>query len=87
MDLRDWVAAGAVAATPFMSWHGQAWRTHDGLYKADSYGGSLRFSARFHRAPDEFPPNRTWPPPAPCYLDKHTAKASLHLLLVSAMVQ
>lgn len=39
----------------------EVWRAHDGRYDAASYGGALRFSARFHRAPDSFPLDQTFP--------------------------
>ena len=56
-----WDAVSALAASRFVSYQGSAWRAHDGRYDATSYGGALRFSARFHRAPDSFPPDETFP--------------------------
>jgi RES domain-containing protein len=61
MGSPPWDAARAIAAFPFVSYQGSAWRAHDGRYQATSYGGALRFSARFHRAPDSFSPSQVFP--------------------------
>jgi hypothetical protein len=37
------------------------WRCHGGRFPADSWEGSRYYSGRFHRAPDLFPDQRTWP--------------------------
>jgi RES domain len=31
------------------------------MYEATNHGGSLRFSARYNRGADQFPPEQTWP--------------------------
>jgi RES domain-containing protein len=42
-------------------WQGTAWRIHAQRYAATDLGGSRRFSGRYHRAPDLFATQRTWP--------------------------
>jgi RES domain-containing protein len=37
------------------------WRCHRAGYPADSAGGSLRISGRFHKATDTSPAHETWP--------------------------
>jgi len=49
-----------LAALEPKPWRGQAWRAHWRSYEATDYGGSLRSSGRYHRAPDRFPEERTW---------------------------
>jgi RES domain-containing protein len=56
-----WDAASAVAACPIIPWHGDVWRAHLRRYGPADYGGALRFSGRYHRGPDLFPPDQTWP--------------------------
>lgn len=42
-------------------WVGSVWRMHRSRYDATSYRGSELVSARYHRAPDQFPPERCFP--------------------------
>lgn len=35
-----------------ISWSGHAWRIHSSRFPADSYGGSLHNTGRFHRGRD-----------------------------------
>lgn len=37
------------------------WRAHRRIYEATDHGGSLRFSARYHRGLDQFPRGKVWP--------------------------
>lgn len=55
-----WRASVAVAALPSTPWSGRAWRSHRKIYGATDWGGSLKVSARYHKAPDRFPPEQTW---------------------------
>ena len=41
-------------------WRGHAWRAHWRSNEASDYGGSLRFSGRYHRGRDHFPEGQTW---------------------------
>ena len=50
-----WDAVDAVAASPFVSWGGDAWRIHMARYSADDATGSTIASGRFHRAQREYP--------------------------------
>jgi RES domain-containing protein len=45
---------------PLAPWRGTVWRIHAQRYAATDPGGSLRFSGRYHRAPDLFAGQRTW---------------------------
>lgn len=46
----------------FLSYHGMdPLGAHDRTFEATSFGGALLYSARYHRAPDLFPPDQTWP--------------------------
>lgn len=54
-------AAAIVAAAPIIPWEGSVWRCHDRRFPSNSWQGSLLFSGRFHRAPDLFPTEFTWP--------------------------
>lgn len=56
-----WDASVAVAKLPVAPWIGSTWRSHRISYGATDWGGSLRVSDRYHRAPDRFPPDQTWP--------------------------
>lgn len=62
-DPGRWDAAAAVARCPIIPWRGRVWRAHHRKYAATDVGGALRYSARYHRAPDYFPPGETWPAP------------------------
>jgi len=44
-----------------ISWSGHAWRNHSSRFPAESYGGSLRNTGRFHRGRDFFPEDQCWP--------------------------
>ena len=55
-----WWLRAAVAARPLVPWHGPTWRYHRERWPALDDGGSARVSGRYHCAPDQFPPARTW---------------------------
>jgi hypothetical protein len=57
----DWDAQRAVEARPITVWSGVAWRGHRRTYDGTDWRGSLLVSARYHRAPDAYPPELTWP--------------------------
>jgi RES domain-containing protein len=71
--LCGWNASRVIAGCSVSSWSGTVWRTH-GLdlaatmlagrriyYSPTSDGGSRRVSGRYHRAPDLFRGQQTWP--------------------------
>ena len=55
----EWIQA--VRACAIVSWSGFAWRFHNQRYAADSHGGSLKVTGRYHRGRDRFPEADTWP--------------------------
>lgn len=81
-----WDVHAAIAALPMTPWHGITWRIHAQRYAATDPGGSLRFSGRYHRAPDLFAGQRTW---AALYLALDTggclAKATRHATELSEL--
>ncbi|MPZ14104.1 MAG: RES domain-containing protein [Chloroflexi bacterium] len=56
-----WDADEQFARQRLAAWKGHVWRFHWRMYAATDHGGSLRFSARYNRGADQFPPERTWP--------------------------
>lgn len=58
---RNREARSALAALEQRPWRGRAWRAHFRSYEATDHGGSLRSSGRYHRGPDRFPPEESWP--------------------------
>lgn len=60
-DPSGWDATAAAASQPIVAWHGHVWRSHNRKYAATDVGGVLRYSARYHRAPDLFTQGATWP--------------------------
>jgi RES domain-containing protein len=52
------IAVGACDVIPTKQ---AVWRGHRRRYDALDHGGSLIFSGRFHRAPEEFATEETWP--------------------------
>jgi len=51
----------AIASSSIIPWRGLVWRAHKKIYAATDVGGALRYSARYHQAPDLFPAGPTWP--------------------------
>ncbi len=61
MPRRQWNARAAVAARPLVPLAAVAWRLHARHRAADDDGGSLRYTARYHRAAADYPaPRRHW---------------------------
>lgn len=56
-----WEASAAVGTRPIAPWSGFAWRGHRRRYAATDWRGSLYASGRYHRAPDLYPQDQTWP--------------------------
>jgi RES domain-containing protein len=56
-----WDARYAVASGLIIPVKQAVWRGHRRRYAAIDHGGSLRSSARFHRAPADFPSGPSWP--------------------------
>jgi len=81
-----WNPRTAIANLPLVPWHGTTWRIHAQRYAATDPGGSLRFSGRYHRAPDLFDGQRTW---AALYLALDTgaciAEATRHAVELSGL--
>lgn len=56
----NWDARVVLATFGLKPWNGHAWRAHWRSYEATDHGGSLRFSGRYHRGPDDFPEDQSW---------------------------
>jgi hypothetical protein len=53
--------ARRIGACGDIRWSGQVWRIHSSRFPADSYGGSLYNTGRFHRGRDLYPEDQCWP--------------------------
>lgn len=55
-----WDSLTAVRTCRPSDWHGDAWRHHAASRQAIDGSGSIRFSGRYNRGYDQFPPEECW---------------------------